>query len=438
MISWWKKKIPSMGVVLFRGDLPDRLENYRYLEQMGVSILPLPGDADNVWGMTLRHPEWGEAEVLCRRNFPRPAIKALPYYRSLSEEDREAIRAVGTGLLVTVAPQHGNILRDRKLALLYFQALMGSDGVAAYDMHSYLYWTPEMLADELCHDADLDVEALYSLHELHNEGAEHAYWIHSHGLQEIGYFDFSILNPSQDLPSDLYRSLVYNIIEGTAKIGEKFQIILTPQQEVMLTDMRIFLQQGDPAAVALIRDEMDEFHRDNAAVLCEPQSGWLSRFFAKGICPSRVLSKGLPENCMLPFSSTASRLMSERARGTYPVFRRIWEELTASGLPMPALAKVGYVTDNGGPDDKEHLWFEVKGFTDSALDAELVNQPYGVARLKQGDRGMHAVEQLSDWVIMTPLGQITPRNAAPARTLRSLPPKALDELRTLLQETCSD
>lgn len=40
MEFWWKKKVPTLGVVLFRGDLPDRLENYQYLNDMGITITP--------------------------------------------------------------------------------------------------------------------------------------------------------------------------------------------------------------------------------------------------------------------------------------------------------------------------------------------------------------------------------------------------------------
>lgn len=435
MASWWKKKVSTCGMVLFRGNLPDRMDNYRYLEQMGISITPTPEDADNVWSMTLRHPEWGEALVLCPRIFRKPPDNILQYVRFLSDAEREAIRASGTGLVVWVKPQHGNVLRDRKLALRYLHALMGKDGVAAIDMQSQLYWTPDMLADELCHDADLDVEALYCLHAVRNKGEEQDYWTHSHGLKEIGFFDFSIINPAKNIQTDFFRSQAFRIVEGEAKVGEKTLLTLNPRLEAKFVSMRDFIKQGDRVAVKLIEGGLDESHLENGAVFCdEPQGGWQNRISSKGISPSRALVTGLPENCLMIFSKNASDLMAERARGTYSVFRSLWEELSSAGLAMHALAKVWYVTDNGNLDDKEHLWFEVKGFTDNALDAILVNQPYKIARMKEGDRGMRPVEQLSDWVIITPAGHVTPRNTSPARVLRNLPSQAQEKLREALRK----
>lgn len=432
MVSWWKKTVPTLGVVIFRGDLPDRVENYRYLEAMGITITPTPGDAHNIWGMQLHHPDWGEALVLCPRNFPKPPDDMQRHLSSLRELDREVIRTAGTGLLVSMEPRHNNVLRDRKFALRYLHALMGVDGVVAVDVQSQLYWTPDMLADELCHDADLDVEALYSLHELQHPEAGNVCWIHSHGLQEIGFFDFSLINPAPELPSDLYRSLAYAIVEGTAKVGDQILLTLSPRHEVVLASMRDFLQQGDPTVIASLDAHIDTRHREHTTVLCEPQGNWLRRLFIRRLSPSRALTTGLPDHGMLSFSTTASNLMAERARGTYAVFRNTWEEFFAAGLPMPILAKIGYVVDHGGPHAREHLWFEVKGFAEDALDAVLVNEPHSIARMKLGDRGMHALAQLSDWVIMTPVGPITPRNASPARVLRSLPSDTLEAFRAVL------
>ena len=189
MGSWWKKSFPSICMVLFRGELAGRPENYQFLEQAGITLTPLPGDAGNVWGLTLIHPEWGKALVLCPREFYRPPIDLLPFYPGLSDEDREAIRNAGTGLIVSVEAQHDNVLRDRKIALRFFNSVLGSDGLVAFDFQTQHYWTREMLADELSHNAALDVEALYSLHAMQDEHKQ-TYWIHSHGLREMGFLIF--------------------------------------------------------------------------------------------------------------------------------------------------------------------------------------------------------------------------------------------------------
>ena len=68
---------------------------------------------------------------------------------------------------------------------------------------------------------------------------------------------------------------------------------------------------------------------------------------------------------------------------------------------------------------REHLWFEVHDVRDDQVDATLVNEPYDVARLRQGDRGAHDVERITDWLIPTPFGLITPRSQVAARRVRA-------------------
>ena len=45
---------------------------------------------------------------------------------------------------------------------------MQPDGAVAIDDSSTLYWSQAMLEDELAHDADLDMESLYTIHAVHD------------------------------------------------------------------------------------------------------------------------------------------------------------------------------------------------------------------------------------------------------------------------------
>jgi hypothetical protein len=87
----------------------------------------------------------------------------------------------------------------------------------------------------------------------------------------------------------------------------------------------------------------------------------------------------------------------------------------AQEMDAPCLIKLAYKTDNPkNPDEKEHLWFKVHEARESEVDATLLNQPFAIKRLKEGDRGVHSIEPMSDWQIMTPAGPINPRETNPA------------------------
>jgi hypothetical protein len=93
------------------------------------------------------------------------------------------------------------------------------------------------------------------------------------------------------------------------------------------------------------------------------------------------------------------------------------------------VVKIGYPTDSG-KGGSEHLWFEVHGIRGDFVDATLLNEPFDIAAMKSGQRDMHSVEMLTDWAIMTPMGQLTPRSLEVARRLRENRPKILEAFRS--------
>jgi hypothetical protein len=50
-------------------------------------------------------------------------------------------------------------------------------------------------------------------------------------------------------------------------------------------------------------------------------------------------------------------------------------------------------------------------------DCTLVNRPLTVP-LRVGERALQPLELLTDWVIITPAGQVTPRNDSATRRIR--------------------
>ena len=119
---------------------------------------------------------------------------------------------------------------------------------------------------------------------------------------------------------------------------------------------------------------------------------------------------------MVIFSKDATRLMEQRARKTYEMFRRLTEEFAE--LRSKPIVKLGYQIDNGGKDDLEHLWFEVHELRPDGIDATLMNQPNSIASMKMGDRQTHSLNVLTDWMLMGATGTINPRDTRPARTAR--------------------
>ncbi len=108
--------------------------------------------------------------------------------------------------------------------------------------------------------------------------------------------------------------------------------------------------------------------------------------------------------------------MADRARKTFPVLRQVADEVAE--LELPVMVKIGYVIDGGDDDQREHLWFNVHDFGADSVDATLVNSPYWIERLNEGDRGSHSIEGLSEWTVLTPFGPINPHAFHARRLIR--------------------
>ena len=161
-------------------------------------------------------------------------------------------------------------------------------------------------------------------------------------------------------------------------------------------------------------------------MLCEPSSrGFLGFGRGDGIRPLRFAQRPPPDRFVSVQSEAASALMAERARLTLGVLEARWREFAE--FEVVPLVKLGYPT----PDDsREHLWFELHAVDGDRLDATLVNRPFKVD-LRVNERAMRPLELLTDWVVTTPAGQITPRSDVTSRRLR----EHADELREAMRRS---
>jgi len=428
MALWWKKKLPLFGSVLFRGELPPQPDEFLFLEGLGINVKVHPGASRTSWKMDLVHPEWGSANLICEDDL-KPPPKEIFRFSFIPKADIEAAESGKSILMLEMNSRYEHLLRDRKMMLRFLRAVMGDDGLVAMDNLCGRVWTREQLDDELCHDADLDVEDIINLHVIAEEKNK-VFWLHSHGLKEIGYFDFDIIDPCDEVMSnswDLARAIAFHILEGTIQPNTPLFELVHPRGNIQMVEMSRFLACAEPQYKAKIQGFLDDYHIQRHSVICEPGGTFIGRLFGRSaVRPSVFLSKSVPENPMFSFPNAASDLMAERARKTYPLLRSLREEFTEFGFMYGV--KLGITTDDG--QNKEHMWFEVHEMFDDNIDATLLNQSYNVSGIKEGDRGRYQIDQISDWFIMTPVGMVNPRSTAAAHMVRENP----EAIRQMMKE----
>jgi hypothetical protein len=386
-----------------------------------------------LWSLALDHPELGSATLACDRSTP-PATDYVRFAANLSGAERAAATDAASSVVLSVPAKRRSVLRDRKTLLRIARDVLGDDGVIVLDVASQLPWSRAALEDELAHDADLDIEALYCLHAVHEGDGEDdeepggdetaPTWLHTHGLGELGAFDVDIVRPHPGfLPGsgDLFRALATRALEGDISPDEgRFQFG-HPGGFARLVPADRFGREADPAFGAA-RDADD--HLERRSVLCEPVGGGLFGLRRRDRPePLRFARRPVPDPFVVFFPDSLTELSAERARATVGVLRGLFAEFAE--FEVVAIVKLGYPTRDG---KREHLWFQAHGFGGGTVDATLESRPYGVD-LRPGERADSPLELLTDWTLITPAGWITPRSQAAARRLR----EDADEIRAAMR-----
>ena len=405
------------GVVLYRGPIGPPVEQVLGLATPAIAAARAepPRDTEGHWAVRLTHPAWGDALIVAPRESAVPGEAVIRYgMHNLTEAERELAGRAETALVVLATSPERDVLRARKDLLRWLHLLMSLDGLMAYDLASELFWSQAMLDDELSHDGPLDVEALYTIHAVYEEVGDErlVFWLHTHGLEALGGFDLDVLRPSpwlSDQAGDPFRALAAAVLEGVVTPTTTGYQLGSPGGVVDFMPIQAFNAAADPAHVQL-RDS-DPPHSGRRAMLCEPRG--LFGFLRRRPIPSRFLETVGP-GVVFQFTRSASELMAARACATLEVFKALIAEF---GPDLPNGLKIGYPTASD-PTGREHLWFEVHGFDGDRVDATLMNQPFDVPSLQQGQRGWHSVADASDWIVMSPAGPMTPRNLNAARRLR--------------------
>ena len=414
----------SAGTVFFRGSMAPRIENFTQLEAHNVAVKP--SKATNAhWAVLIRHPAWGDAEVICLRNFVAPPAPLLQFDPRLMKKDRDAAALAGSWIGIRI-PQI-NPIPDRNTLLRFLHLFMGDDGLIAVDHSAQKFWSREALNEELQHDAELDIESLFVTHAVYTENnaalatvgpKRNTYWLHTHGLAALGTLDFDILRPSKDINGpgfDIVRGIASILLDkGRAIAGQTLQAV-TPHAPVHFTPVERFNRTATAADIALRDGGKDEAHNTDRVVLCDLPVRRLWGLLPGRASPSRTLSTLDSDRIVINFPNAATKRMSERAHKTFHLFHQFSEEFAP--FQVKPLVKIPWLVD-GDASRNEHLWFEVNQFFEDSVEATLLNNPHRIRALKAGDRRRHSLDRLTDWLLLTPAGNISPWNLLPVRIFR--------------------
>lgn len=265
---------------------------------------------------------------------------------------------------------------------------------------------------------------LYALHAVYDEKEKQTeYWFHTHGLLRCGLIELEILNTFSGAQQmyDLVNHVVKRFLFDPSKEHEKFTAGFDG------LDLNLTWIRWEKALEDLPKSILGGFHdREGDTNPHSEPSGVLFAVEDGNLISPEIYASTLSNNPILFISTEETTRMSKLAKERYSYFLNVFDRNTIQpkksffhrifGKKEPDqnqwsfIVKFGLVVDNAeNSTEKEHLWFSVISANEKTIEGKLLNQPYWIASLKEGDVKSFPIAMLTDWIIYDTDGnQYTP------------------------------
>ncbi len=261
---------------------------------------------------------------------------------------------------------------------------------------------------------------LYTLHCVYDQDGKDEnkqYWFHTHGLHRCGSVELEMVGISHGIEQmhTLMNMTVKKFLTDAAKEKEQFAIgydgmginLCWLRWEDALNDF-----PSDMLGGFNDRKEEGDIHASPSGIIFAVED--------KNMVSPEIYASTLADNPIYYISTEETNRMSALAKERFGMFREIFERenpwkakksfiKNIFGSKNPGetqwsfLVKLGLTIDNAETgNDKEHLWFDVISIDDNEIEAKLLNQPYWISSIKEGNTYKYPIELLTDWIIYGP------------------------------------
>ena len=240
---------------------------------------------------------------------------------------------------------------------------------------------------------------LYTIHAIYDDDKNPdkiEYWFHTHGLYRVGCIELEIIGveDSNAAYGQLLNTCAKLFIQnGVPESG----FVFSPSYKVKVC----WLAWEEALKELNIDKDFSGGFKDRKDGVHDNPSGALVAVDENGNYHTLdYYKKELTDNPVFLLSSFETEIMREAAFEKIEYFLELLNKNKGDDK-ISFLVKLAY-NDNKSNKDLEHLWFEVHDFTkEGYFDATLLNEPYKDLGIHEGDRGIHSMENLTDWQIYT-------------------------------------
>ncbi len=250
---------------------------------------------------------------------------------------------------------------------------------------------------------------LYTVQAVSGKNGE--VWLHTHGLCRCGLTELEILESD----TENYNNH-YNLIATFASY------LLDKKNETHFPEEGIYiglLNNGQPVVATCVSWTLGlhEYKKLKLGNLEDRKTGHNSKTSLIFIYQSeedekkQVLSKVSVyndlwgENPIFFLSNEETDRMKSLA-----IERFSYVEEALKNKKNQVIVKIGLQTEEADEDHLEHIWFELLEIKEGKLHCKLLQEPYHVKNMHEGDEGFYKIGEVTDWIIYEDAFQINPGN----------------------------
>lgn len=241
-------------------------------------------------------------------------------------------------------------------------------------------------------------------------------WVHTHGLNRCGGIELEILDSDKDNYGGqvgVINTLASRIVSNGSFYDEYepvYVMRLSPDVHIVATwiswEKAIKMYPDD--LLGGMEDRQDGHNTDTGAVYLYKSQEDADK---RRISHLGIYNKLYNENAMQMITTEETQRMKQLALERLGYMIKLFEDRERFE-DFGILVKVGLEVDDEYKDGdmKEHIWFDLKSVDKEGetFDAELTQEPYYIAALKEGDMRKCRFDEITDWAAFIDGDRITP------------------------------
>ncbi len=333
-----------------------------------------------------------------------PMVRLQHFFRDI---DMETIG--GSQLGLDVIMEFGEDPFESYHAQLKIVAALIPDAVAVLDDSAQKIlsgrWV-QFAASSKTHPAPRYIYTIQAVNDEENDDI----WLHTHGLNRCGISELEILNSHKetyDIHGNILDTMVARLLQEPMDEGEPLFLTRTNTGHMVVVTYRNWkdsLSMYPEGVQGDAKDREDGHNEDTSCVFVYPS---FDDYENKRVMPVDIYDEILKDNPIYMFTAKETERMK-----TLALERIEYMEKAAANKDNTIIVKLGLEIDEEFKKDAdfetEHIWFEIKEVGNGKITAELTQDPYYIKGMKTGDIGTYAYDKVTDWIVFTPQGRLTP------------------------------